>query len=300
MEIGTVSKKGTKFCLEPIIPGIFEKYYIRSKDTEENLSEAAKLYRDIMKEIMPQRLRELDWRLFWPLLPIETEEKLVEINKEFDVQAQVLPYETIKKLIEENDQFAVITCQCRLIGELSGEPCEVAPAEMGCFVVGAAGQMMVADGARGARLLNKQEAIEFIKETEKKGLVHNAVFDKGYESSVFICNCCSCHCAYLFPAKLFHEKGVYPSNYSPKFNNELCIKCETCMRKCPNEAIYHRFPIEPDLSDEQMVLIEEMCIGCGVCAANCPNEAIKMIKVRDNVPPEKHLIGNKTFTELLQ
>ena len=72
------------------------------------------------------------------------------------------------------------------------------------------------------------------------------------------------------------------------------------MKKCPNEAIYHRFPIEPDLSDEQMVLIEEMCIGCGVCAANCPNEAIKMVKVRDNIPPEKQLIGNKTFTELLQ
>jgi Pyruvate/2-oxoacid:ferredoxin oxidoreductase delta subunit len=300
VEIGTVSKKGTKYCLDPIIPGIFEKYYQLSKDTEENLTKAAKLYRDIMKEIMPQRYRQIDWRLFWPLLPIETEEKLVEINKDFDVQTQVLPYETVSNLIEQNDKFAVITCQCRLIGELSGESCEVAPAEMGCFIVGAAGEMMVNEGIRGARLLNKQEAIEFIKETEKKGLVHNAVFDKGNESSTFICNSCSCHCGALFPAKLFHEKGVYTSNYSPQFNKELCNKCETCIRKCPNEAIYHNFPVEPDLSDEQMVLKEELCIGCGICAANCPNGAIKMVKVRDNVPPEKQLIGNKTFTELLQ
>ncbi|MHA2038149.1 MAG: 4Fe-4S dicluster domain-containing protein [Promethearchaeota archaeon] len=42
-----------------------------------------------------------------------------------------------------------------------------------------------------------------------------------------------------------------------------------------------------------------MCIGCGICAANCPNDAIKMKKVRDNIPPDKGLIGNKTFTQML-
>lgn len=300
IEIGTISKKGLKYCVDTIIPGIFEKYYQRSKDTAENLSKAAILYREIMKEIMPQWNSEKNWRLFRPLLPLEAQEKLLEINQEFDVQAQTLPYESVKNLIDQHDQFAVITCQCRLIGELSGEPCEVAPAELGCFIAGPAGQMMVDEGIRGAKLLNKEEAIEFLKETEKRGLVHNAIFDKGYESSVFFCNCCGCHCGALFPAKIFHEKGAYPSNYTPKFNNELCTKCETCMRKCPNEAIYHRFAVEPDSSDEQMVLKEEMCIGCGICAANCPNDAIKMVKVRDNIPPEKNLIGNKTFTELLQ
>jgi len=296
---GTITKSGAKYCLDPIIPGIFEKYFIRSTDTEENLKNAALLYRDIMKEVLPQKSRDLEWKLFRPLLPIETNEKLIEINKDYDVQAQTLPYETVMNLISKHDQFAVITCQCRLIGELSGEPCEVAPAEMGCLVAGPAGKMMVDMGVRGARLLNKEETIEFLKETEKRGLVHNAIFDQGFESSNFFCNCCSCHCGALFPAKLFHEKGVYPSNYSPTFNNELCTKCETCMRKCPKEAIYHIFPIEADSSDEQMALREELCIGCGICAVNCPNSAIKMVKIRDNTPPEKQLIGNKTFTEML-
>jgi len=299
VEIGTISKKGLKYCVDPLIPGVFERYFQRSKDTEENLKKAAALYRDIMKEIMPQWHAETDWKLFRPLLPLETQENLIEINQDFDVQAQTLAYETVRNIIDKYDQFASITCQCRLIGELSGEPCEVAPAELGCFVAGPAGKMMVDEGIRGAKLLNKEEAIEFLKETEKKGLIHNAIFDEGNESSVFFCNCCSCHCGALFPAKIFHSKGVYPSNYSPKFNIELCTKCETCMRKCPNDAIYHRFPVEADSSDEQMVLREEMCLGCGICAANCPNNAIKMVKVRDNTPPEKHLIGNKTFTELV-
>ena len=296
---GTMSKSGSKYCLEPIIPGIFEKYFQRSRDTEENLKKAAKLYRDIMKEVMPQGTREKDWKLFRPLLPLDAEEKLIEINKDFDVESQSLPYESVRNMLDKHDQFAVISCQCRLIGELTGEPCDVAPAALGCLVAGPAGKMMVDGHIHGARLLNKEEAIEFLKETEKRGLVHNAIFDKGYESSNFFCNCCKCHCGALYPAKLFHEIGVHQSNYAPQFNNDLCKKCETCMRKCPKEAIYHKFPLKSDSSDEKMILKEEMCIGCGICAANCPNDAIKMKKVRDIIPPDKQLIGNKTFTQML-
>ena len=126
---------------------------------------------------------------------------------------------------------------------------------------------------------SKEEAIEFLKETEKRGLVHNAIFDKGFESSNFFCNCCSCHCGALFPAKLFHDKGVYPSNYAPTFDIDLCTKCETCMRKCPKEAIYHIFPMETDSSDEKMVLREELCIGCGICEYKCPVEGESAIRV---------------------
>ncbi len=72
------------------------------------------------------------------------------------------------------------------------------------------------------------------------------------------------------------------------------------MKKCPQKAIYHKFPVKSDSSDEQMVVRDEICIGCGVCAINCPENAIKMVKVRDNIPPEKQLIGNKTFLDMLQ
>ncbi|MFW9894743.1 MAG: ATP-binding protein [Candidatus Thorarchaeota archaeon] len=298
---GTISRRGLKYCLDPIIPGIFEKYFQRSRDSEENIKKAAKLYWDIINgDIPPGILYDTDWSLLRPILPLDTQEKLIEVNIDFDVESQTLPYETVKNIINKHEQFAVITCQCRLVGELSGEPCEVAPAEMGCFIAGPAGEMMFNAGIRGAKLLTKEEAIEFIKETEKRGLVHNTVFDKGYESSMFICNCCGCHCGVLHPPKMFREQALNPSNYAPKLNDELCTKCEICMKKCPQEAIYHKFPFESDSSDEHMVLREEFCIGCGICAINCPNDAIKMTKVRDNIPPDKRLIGNKTFTEMLQ
>ncbi|MFX1451331.1 MAG: 4Fe-4S binding protein [Promethearchaeota archaeon] len=206
----------------------------------------------------------------------------------------------MKNLIDKHDEFAVIPCQCRLIGEMSGEPCDVAPSEMGCFVGGLGARDAMQNKLPGARSMNKQEAIEFLKETEKAGLVHNAIWDKGNESSIFICNCCKCHCGVaLFPAQKMHIKGVHASNFRPKFNMELCSKCETCLRKCPKEAIYHKWPLKSDSSDEEMILREDMCIGCGICAVNCPKEAIKMIKIIDIEPPEKNMIGNKTFLKLI-
>jgi len=297
VRVGTLHKSGNKYALEPILPGVFEKYFQRRTDTEENQLKVAKLYRDIMKEVSPQANFESDFKIFRPLLPLEAQEKLIEINESYDIESQAYPYETVMEIIKNNDQFTVIPCQCRLIGEMSGEPCEVAPSEMGCFIAGAASTMMAS--VPGAQVLNKEEAIEFIKETEKRGLVHNAIEDKGHESSSFFCNCCGCHCGALFPAKMFHVKGANPSNYAPQIDTETCTKCEICMKKCPNDAIFHRWPLESDSSDERMVVRDELCIGCGICAANCPNNAIKMVKVRDIIPPEKFLIGNKTFTELL-
>jgi Pyruvate/2-oxoacid:ferredoxin oxidoreductase delta subunit len=281
----------------PIIPGIFEKYFIVRKDTEENQKKTANLYRDIMKELRPQAAYETEEHTFRPLLPYEAKEKLIKINQSLDYNSQALPYELVKDMIDKNEHFAVIPCQCRLIGELSGEPCEVAPAEMGCFLAGVAAQM-VPNICDGARLLNKEEAIQFLKDTEEAGLVHNASFGTK-ELGIFICNCCSCHCGALYPARLAHVKGANISNYVPKINMALCVKCETCLRKCPSEAIYHKWPKESDGSDEEMKIKDELCIGCGVCAANCPKDAIKMMKVREVVPEKSKRYGDVSLGELI-
>ena len=294
---GTLAKKGARYTLLPLVPGIFEKYFIVRKDTEENQKEAAKLYREIFKKFSPASAYEGVHKIFRPLLPYEAKEKLIEINESLDYESQALSYELVKDLIDKNEHFAVIPCQCRLIGELTGEPCKIAPAEMGCFIVGMAAQA-VPSMCEDARLLTKEEAIQFLKDTEKAGLVHNATFGTS-ERGMFICNCCSCHCGALYPARLMHVRGANNSNYLPKINMELCVGCETCMSKCPSEAIYHRFPKEADLSDEKMVIREELCIGCGVCAANCPKDAIKMVKVRDNVPKKGPKYGDYSIGDLI-
>ena len=290
---GTILKSGSNYIILPLVPGVFEAYFIRRKDSQENLHKVAEIYRYIFKNRAPD-LENVDniRRMFRPLLPYDSEEKLIKVNESFDVETKVLPFEIVKDMIDKNESFAVLPCQCRLIGEYTGEPCEQAPSEMGCFLTGEAAERQIANGAKR---LTKEEAIDFIRETEKAGLVHNTIADTSKETSEWICNCCSCHCGVLLPAKLYHYKGVFQTNFAPEFDMELCTKCELCMEKCPNEAIYHIWPNKPDLSDDRMKVREEMCIGCGTCSVNCPNNAIKMVKVRDEYPKVLSFYNKKIF-----
>ena len=297
VENGTLARTGSRYSLKTILPGIFEKYFIIRKDSEENQLKAARLFRDIMKEVEPGLMYEITEKIFHPLLPYEAKEKLVKINESVDYKSQVLSYETVKQLIEDNEHFAVVPCQCRLIGELTGELCECAPAEMGCFMVGLAARALP-EMTEHARVMTKEEAIQFLKDTEKAGLVHNASYGSE-EQGMFICNCCSCHCGALYPARLMHYRGANPSNYKPNIDMDLCVKCETCMRMCPGDAIYHKWPHKTDSSDERMIVREDLCIGCGICAANCPKDAIKMIKVRDIFPEKAKKHGDFTIGDLI-
>jgi len=288
----TISKSGKDYGLETLVPGIFEAYYIARQDTEENLKKTAEIFHWLFNHAgeLDEDAIARDFELFRPLLPINTKEKLIEIEESVDAQSQVLPYELVEDLINNNEFFTVIPCQCRLVGEMSGDPCEVAAADMGCFITGKPAQAMASYG--WGRALTKEEAIEYLKRTEKAGLVHCTSNSTGGEHLMFICNCCSCHCGVI---KLKKENGfqtLAPSNFAPKMDPNLCAECETCLKKCPMGALSH-----PE--EGQILLDLELCVGCGVCATNCPKNAIKMEKVRDNVPPKSKKIGNKVFMQML-
>lgn len=288
----TLAKAGRSYGLVPLLPGIFEAYYIAREDTEENLKKAAKIYRYMFENANEFQEIPLDKKaaIFSPILPVEATQKLIEIDKSVDLKGtKVVSKELVEEMINKNDTFAVIPCQCRLIAEYNGEPCKVAPAEMGCFVVGLAAKALASMGKARA-LKNKEEAFEYIRKTEEAGLVHNAANDPS--ENTFICNCCSCHCGALAPMKKFNIPHVRPSNFIPKYNQELCISCQTCLDHCQMEAI-------SITDDDKMKFNYELCIGCGVCASNCSENAIKMEKVRDEHPPERGGFGDKTFGELL-
>jgi Pyruvate/2-oxoacid:ferredoxin oxidoreductase delta subunit/DNA-binding Lrp family transcriptional regulator len=286
----TIAKIGIKYALMPILPGVFEAYYISRQDTPENLKKAAKSYRFLIENPMPRTKAEPEFSLFRPVLPIDSTEKLIKIDENVDTKSKVLSFELIEDMINRNKVFCVIPCQCRLIAELDGTPCKVAPSEMGCFVAGPSAQALINMGF--GKQLSKEEAIEYIKKTEKAGLVHNASNDSSDHN--FVCNCCACHCGALFPMKKFHLPHVQRSNFAPTYNSKLCIKCETCVKKCPMEAISH------PTKESDIVINYDLCIGCGVCAANCKKNAILMEKVREIVPAKANKMGNKSFDEVLQ
>ncbi|NVM02062.1 MAG: hypothetical protein HWN67_06980, partial [Candidatus Helarchaeota archaeon] len=53
---GTILKIGNQFGLLPLVPGIFELYYLTGKDTEENRKKGAKVFREIIDQVLPSML----------------------------------------------------------------------------------------------------------------------------------------------------------------------------------------------------------------------------------------------------
>ncbi|NVM56408.1 MAG: 4Fe-4S binding protein, partial [Candidatus Helarchaeota archaeon] len=276
---------------------IIEFYILRRDDTEENLQKIAKLFSDMIDKIFPQWLITMKTSLLRPKLPVEAEEKLINIDKIIESGSQVLPHELVVEMINKNDYFAKLPCVCRSIGEYSDNPCKVASPELGCLAAGMVAKFLVQEGM--GTELTKDEAIDYLKRAEKAGLVHNGANSSGPVTYMLICNCCTCHCGFLRPQAKFGAPGTKRSNFSPKINNDLCNKCETCVKKCPMSALFHHYPFEPDESDDYILFKENTCIGCGVCAANCPNNAIMMEKIRDDAVPEQLKLGDKSALEVL-
>ncbi len=77
-------------------------------------------------------------------------------------------------------------------------------------------------------------------------------------------------------------------------NDSKCIKCQNCLRNCPNDAVY-----------SSIIIDEKRCIGCSKCSDSCPTGAISMtekdVNYREILPYmvnngvdilELHIMGN--------
>ena len=57
----------------------------------------------------------------------------------------------------------------------------------------------------------------------------------------------------------------------PEINKDKCIKCGTCWKFCPDNAI--------KIDKEGKATIDyDFCKGCGICARECPVKCIIMTK----------------------
>lgn len=52
-------------------------------------------------------------------------------------------------------------------------------------------------------------------------------------------------------------------------NEELCIGCTKCFKKCPTDALM-------GASRQIHVVIQEACTGCGKCVEICPTECLRL------------------------
>lgn len=72
----------------------------------------------------------------------------------------------------------------------------------------------------------------------------------------------------------------FNSGFEPRFAADLCTQCETCIDRCPPEAL----SMGPD---DVPVVDLDRCFGCAVCATGCPTGAISMVNKPGYPAPPK-------------
>jgi Pyruvate/2-oxoacid:ferredoxin oxidoreductase delta subunit len=133
----------------------------------------------------------------------------------------------------------------------------------------------------GAQLVSKTKAREVLDRAEEAGLIHmsrNTTEDIGY-----LCNCDRWHCGVVQRALAKSKPGLFfNSGFDPHFNAERCAACETCIDRCPPQALA--------MGDDDVPFVDlDRCFGCAVCATGCPEEAILMANKPDFPTPPKNV-----------
>jgi Pyruvate/2-oxoacid:ferredoxin oxidoreductase delta subunit len=204
--------------------------------------------------------------------------RVVTVDRVIKANNEIHTYDQVTSYIEKYDPLAVSTCYCRHQAKLVDEESHCGNPDDVCLQFGKGAQFVIDRGM--GRSIAKDEAMEILKRSEEAGLVHCS---NNRQEIDFLCNCCSCHCMILKTALSQPKPGLaVNSGFQPVWDAELCTACETCIDRCPTEALTMG---EEDVPEVNL----DGCIGCGVCASGCPSEAIGLEeRAGIPVPPVDH------------
>jgi len=247
-------RKGDKYyyVAAPFAHGIIE-HQVHTMDRE-----LAEMFEEYMwAEKIPDTPPDPDAEIKLPL-------RTLPVNAPVNVSRPIAPYESVKELIMSQDRIAVTDCFCAKQQHLLETGC-TRPLEV-CIMLGFYADYYIELGM--GRQLTQEEALDILEMAEEAGLVHQ--FADSLDPGA-ICNCCPDCCGDLRILKLIPNAADFAiSNHFSQVNTELCNGCETCVDRCPMDAIC--------ITEEEVASISlERCIGCGLCIRTCPMEALMLV-----------------------
>ena len=200
--------------------------------------------------------------------------RTIPLNVKIDPEFHVSNYDDITKIIKESPgPFAVMNCVCRQAKDTMEKSCLKTDKRETCI--------LIEDGVDFAKNLgvgkeiSRQETLKLISQAKKTGLV---LQPENNQYPHFVCCCCGCCCGVLTAAKSYDQPVKYlHSNYFAEIDAEACNVCETCLERCPMDAI--------DRTNNHMATNLDRCIGCGACIPTCKERAIRLIKKEKEVVP---------------
>jgi Pyruvate/2-oxoacid:ferredoxin oxidoreductase delta subunit len=244
------------------MPGILEFQLMSGKTTERDKRIAGLIH--TYKKICDEQIDAS--AMTFPAIRVITVDRTVEPGN------QVHTYDQVQTFIDKYDPIAASTCFCRHSAALRGEDTHGMPNDV-CMQFGPAAQFAIE--RLGARKLTKTEAREALDRAEEAGLIHMSQNSQemtgNVEELIFLCNCDRWHCHAVTDALAKPKPGVYfNSGFEPRFDAEICVACETCLDRCPPEALAMGEDDVPEVDFDR-------CFGCAVCATGCPSDAIAMV-----------------------
>ncbi|MBW1786896.1 MAG: 4Fe-4S binding protein [Deltaproteobacteria bacterium] len=263
-----VTMKGAQFYQSArFMPGILEFQFMPGKTTDRD-KKIARLIHDYEKafdsKISPRATA-------FPTTRVITVDKTVEAGN------QVHTYDQVQTFIDKYEPIAVTACYCRHAASLRDEDIHGMPLDV-CMQFGMGAQFAIE--RLGGRKLTKQEARDVLDRSEDAGLIHMSVNTS--DDIGFICNCDRWHCVAVKNALSKPKPGLFfNSGFEPSFDAEACIACETCIDRCPPEAL--------TMGDDDVPKVNlDLCFGCAVCATGCTEEAITMVNKPGFAAPPKN------------
>jgi len=272
----------TAYHLMTIFPGWFEVYLMRGTETPDRMEFAARMrdYYAAAVQYEPELINAI-LRDMGPQRSIAVanppERRLISIDQEVEFVNEVFPPHSILAILDKLDEDETISvghCFCRQQRKMVGDPCRLGLPDQSCMGLGPAAEHLIQNDI--ARRISKDEAIQFIKDMEAKGVVHQVGrlvplkdFEPKYEVDI-ICNCCWDCCGVIGN----YARGSIPfllkSYYQAEVADEAtCTGCGICEQYCPVRAIA--------VGEEGKALVDsERCCGCGMCTIHCPDEAVHL------------------------
>jgi len=248
---GTQVYQGARF-----MPGILEYQFMAGKSTEreKNLAKLIGVY----KKTFDAKTGPAE--ITFPTARVITVDSTIEPGN------TVHTYDQVQTYIDKYDPIAVSACYCRHAAALRDEDIHGMPTDV-CMQFGPQAQFAIE--RLEARRLTKKEARDVIDRAEAAGLLHMS--QNMSEDIGFICNCDRWHCTPTKRALTQSKPGLFfNSGFEPRFDPDLCAACETCIDRCPAEAL--------TMGEDDVPMVDlDRCFGCAVCATGCPSEAIAMV-----------------------